>query len=210
MKTEIIPALIAKTQEELDESVNKVKDYVKYLQLDVMDGQFVPNHSLDFKFELPENSCICEAHLMVAEPKEWIDNLLDIAELFLVHFESNDAIGETIEYVRKKGKKVGIVINPDTSAEQIEEYLDRIDQVLVMTVNPGFYGSGFLPEMLDKVKKLRELKPNLNIEVDGSINADTIKQAADAGANLFVSGSFIVKSEDPEKAVQTLRKLSEV
>lgn len=210
MKTEIIPALIAKTQEELDESVNKVKDYVKYLQLDVMDGQFVPNHSLDFKFELPENSCICEAHLMVAEPKEWIDKLWDIAELFLIHFESTDNIEEITDYVKQKGKKAGIVINPGTAVEEIEKYLDKIDQVLVMTVNPGAYGSKFLPETLEKVKKLRELKPNLNIEVDGSINADTIKQAADAGANLFVSGSFIVKSEDPEKAVQTLRKLSEV
>lgn len=210
MKTEIIPALIAKTQEELDESVNKVKDYVKYLQLDVMDGQFVPNHSLDFKFELPENSCICEAHLMVAEPKEWIDKLWDIAELFLIHFESTDNIEEITDYVKQKGKKAGIVINPGTAVEEIEKYLDKIDQVLVMTVNPGAYGSKFLPETLEKVKKLRELKPNLNIEVDGSINADTIKQAADAGANLFVSGSFIMKSEDPEKAVQTLRKLSEV
>lgn len=210
MKTEIIPALIAKTQEELDESVNKVKDYVKYLQLDVMDGQFVPNHSLDFKFELPENSCICEVHLMVAEPKEWIDKLWDIAELFLIHFESTDNIEEITDYVKQKGKKAGIVINPGTAVEEIEKYLDKIDQVLVMTVNPGAYGSKFLPETLEKVKKLRELKPNLNIEVDGSINADTIKQAADAGANLFVSGSFIMKSEDPEKAVQTLRKLSEV
>ena len=202
MKKEIIPAIIAKTQEELDEAINKVKDFVSILQLDVMDGKFVPSHSLDFDLKLP--NLRYEAHLMVAEPKKWIEKLLDRCEIFLVHFESCDNIPEIISFVKEKGKKIGLVINPETSVDKIKEYLDEIEQVLVMTVNPGAYGSKFLPEMLEKVKQLRELKPGLNIEVDGGINADNIKMVADAGANMFVSGSYVVKAENVKEAVEKL------
>ena len=96
-------------------------------------------------------------------------------------------------------------MNPETSVEQIVEYIDHLDEVLVMTVNPGFYGSKFVPEALKKVSKLRAIAPDMDIEVDGSINDQTIGEAAEAGANLFVSGSYILKSKNPKKAIEILK-----
>ncbi len=207
MENKIIPAIIAKSQEELEKRINKVKNYLPILQLDIMDGKFVPTHSLDFDFKLPKTKCIYEAHLMVNNLEEWINKNWKIADIILVHIESCKEPGEMIRLVRAKGKKIGFVLNPETPIEKIEHYLNKIDEVLIMTVNPGFYGSSFLPKTLDKVKELRKLKPNLNIEVDGSINHDTIKQAYDAGANLFVCGSYLQKSQDVKKAVEDLIKL---
>ncbi|MBW2974579.1 ribulose-phosphate 3-epimerase [Candidatus Woesearchaeota archaeon] len=206
VKNKIVPAIIAKSQEELDKRIDKVKDYFEILQLDVMDGIFVPTHSIDFDFKLPKTKCRYEAHLMVDNPYEWIVKNNEAADIFLVHIESCREPEKVIGLVRSKGKKIGFVINPKTPLEKIKPYLDRIDQVLVMTVDPGYYGSPFLPEALDKVRELRELKPGLDIEVDGGINADTIKKAYQAGANLFVCGSYLQKSGDVKKAAEGLEK----
>lgn len=207
MKNKIIPAIIAKSQEEVNTRINKVKDHLPILQLDVMDGNFVPTHSLDFDFKLPETNCKYEAHLMVSNPEEWIEKHHKIADVILVHIESCKEPEKIIELVKNKGKKIGFVLNPQTPLEKIKPYLNQLDQVLIMAVDPGYYGSPFLPETLDKVKELRELKPNLDIEVDGGINAGTIKQAYQAGANLFVSGSYLQKSEDVKKAIDALMEL---
>jgi ribulose-phosphate 3-epimerase len=202
----IIPAIIAKNQEELDNLVNKVKDIVDLMQLDVMDGVFVPNNSLDFDFKIPPTNCKYEAHLMVDNPEEWIEKYCEKVDTVLAHFESCKDPEKIIELVKERGKRVGFVLNPETPVQKLDQYLDKIDQVLIMTVNPGFYGSPFLPETLDKVKKLRELKPNLDIEVDGGIKAETIESASKAGANMFVSGSYIMKSEKPKEAIEILKQ----
>ena len=207
MESKIIPAIIATSQKELEKRINKVKDYLQILQLDVMDGNFVPAHSLNFEFKLPETNCNYEAHLMVSNPKEWIEKNHEIADVILVHIESTNEPKKTIELVKSKGKKIGFVLNPKTAIEKIKPYLNKIDQVLIMTVDPGYYGSPFLLETLEKVKELRKLKPNLDIEVDGSINKNTIKQAHEAGANLFVSGSYLQKSQDVEKALEDMMNL---
>lgn len=207
MKNKIIPAIIANSQEELEKRINKVKDHLSILQLDIMDGKFVPTHSLDFDFKLPKTNCKYEAHLMVNNPEEWVEKNWKIADVILVHIESTKEPEKIIELVKNKGKKIGFVLNPETPIEKIKPYLNQIDQVLIMTVDPGYYGSPFLPETLEKVKELRKLKPNLNIEVDGGINADTIKQAYKAGANLFVCGSYLQKSQDVKKAIEDLIKL---
>jgi len=204
MKKEIIPAIIAKNQEEFTKNILKVKDYVQIIQLDFMDGKFVPNNSIDFEFELPETKCKFEAHLMIKDPLDWVKNNLEKVDTILVHFESCDNHKEIIDFVKSKNKRIGIVLNPETSVSRIEKYLDEIDQVLIMTVNPGFYGSPFLPNTVEKVSKLRKLKPDLDIEVDGGITDKTIELADKAGTNLFVSGSFIIKSDDVSKAVKTL------
>ena len=204
MERIIVPALIAASQEELDERLNRVKRHATRFQLDVMDGVFVPNHSLDFDFRVPGDLAF-EAHLMIQNPEEWIGQNSEKVHMILAHIEScHDPEG----IIRKwRGeKKIGFVLNPETPLEAIKNFLDRIDQVLVMTVNPGFYGSPFLPETLDKVRELRALKPDLPIEVDGGITPDTIRQAHEAGANIFVSGSYIVKADDVKNAVATLQK----
>ncbi len=206
MKNRIIPAIIATSQEEMEKRINKVKDHLSILQLDIMDGNFVPPHSLDFDFKLPETNCKYEAHLMVSNPKEWIKKNHKIADIILIHIESTKEPEKVVELVKNKGKKIGFVLNPETPIEKIKPYLNQIDQVLIMAVDPGYYGSPFLPETLEKVKELRKLKPNLDIEVDGGINPNTIEQAQKAGANLFVCGSYLQKSQDVKKAIEALEK----
>ena len=205
MKKMIIPAIIAKSQEELKININKVKDHIELIQLDFMDGNFVPNQSIDFDFELPEIDCVYEAHLMISTPIKWIKKYYTKDNMILAHFESCKNPSEIIKFVRSKDKKVGFVLNPETPISAIEKYLDDLDQVLIMTVNPGFYGSPFLPEMLDKISELRTLKPNLNIEVDGGITDKTIGLVDQAGANMFVSGSYIVKAENVAEAIKNLK-----
>jgi ribulose-phosphate 3-epimerase len=205
MEKEIVPALIAKSKKELYGMIDKVKDFVSILQLDIMDGKFVPNNSLDFDFKLPETNCKFEAHLMVENMLEWIKKFIDKADTIIAHFEACDNPKEIIDFVKKNNKRIAFAINPKTPLKEIEPYLDELDQVLIMTVDPGFYGSKFEPSALEKVKELRELKPDLDIEVDGSINDKTIKEANEAGANLFVSGSFIMKSGNEKEAIDKLR-----
>ena len=207
MKNMIIPAIIAKNQDELDERLSKVIDYVNIIQLDFMDNDFVPNSSLFFDFQLPDNKVEYEAHLMVSKPENWIEKHIEKVDTILIHYESQYDIKNIIQTVKEKEKRIGFVLNPETSIDQISHILDDIDQVLIMTVNPGFYGSPFLPETMEKISDLRKLKKSLDIEVDGGITDKTIQEPYLAGANLFVSGSYIVKSENVEKSIQTLENL---
>ena len=190
MKT-IIASIIAKNQKEMNERVSRVRGYVKLIQLDVMDGKFVPNESITFDFTKPRG-VEAEAHLMIKDPLNWVKANWRKVSTVIVHLETI-ADAEVIDFIKAKGLKVGIAINPETPVNKLKPYLDKIDQVLVMTVNPGFYGSKFLPRTLNKIKELRKLKPRLNIEVDGGISDKTIKRVSDAGANIFCSGSYIQK-----------------
>ena len=203
----IIPAIIAKTQDELDELLVKIIDLVEVAQLDVMDNKFVPNTSLFFDIKIPETSCQFEAHLMIENPESWIDNNWKKVDTILIHYESCNDPEKIIKNVKSKGKKVGFVLNPETPLDNILGFIDDIDQVLIMTVNPGFYGSPFLQEMLDKIKDLRDMKPDLDIEVDGGITDKTIELVNKAGANLFVSGSYIMKSQNISESIDKLKKL---
>ena len=207
MKKMIIPDIIAKKQDELEEKILKVKDFVELIQLDFMDGKFVPNDSINFEFILPDTNCKYEAHLMVEDPNSWVEKNHSKVDTILAHFESLDNPKETIELIKNKNKKTGFVINPETKVDEIEEYLPSLDQVLIMTVKPGFYGSKFIPEMKDKIKKLRKIAPEIDIEVDGGISDKTIELVDKAGANMFVSGSYIVKSDNVKKRVDTLKNL---
>ena len=207
LEKRIIPAIIAKKQEELEEKLSKVIEFVDIIQLDIMDNKFVPNTSLFFDFKLPESNCIYEAHLMITDPAEWIDKNWKKVDTILVHYESCEDPADIVKNVRDRGKRIGFVLNPETPVEKLADFLDEIDQVLIMTVNPGFYGSPFLPDMMNKITQLREQNPTLNIEVDGGITDKTIHLVDQAGANMFVSGSYIVKSNNVESSIETLKKL---
>ena len=207
MKKKIVPAIIAKNQTELNASLSKVLDYFDLVQLDIMDNKFVPNTSLFFNFSLPKSKCKYEAHLMIKDPQDWIEKNIDKVDTVLVHFESDYNPDKIIDFVKKHNKKFGFVLNPETPVEKLTEFMDDLDQVLIMTVNPGFYGSPFLPEMLEKIKKLREMKNTLDIEVDGGVTDKTIGLVDEAGANIFVSGSYIVKSDDIKGAINNLKKI---
>jgi ribulose-phosphate 3-epimerase len=203
----IIPAIIAKTQNELVEKILKVKDYVELIQLDLMDGKFVPNSSINFNFQLPPTNCHFEAHLMIENPEYWIEKNIMKVDTILAHYESTNNPDSIIDLVKSKNKRVGFVLNPETSIQKIENYLDKIDQVLIMTVNPGFYGSPFLPEMLNKISELRNMKPDLDIEVDGGITPTTVQDVHRAGANMFVSGSYIIKSPNVKEAIDKIKNM---
>ena len=205
MNKKIIPAIIAKNQEELNEKLSKVVKYVDLVQLDIMDNKFVPNTSLFFDFSLNSSNCLFEAHLMVEDPEDWIEKYGEKVDTILVHFESKYNLENIIDIVKRKGKKFGFVLNPETSIDEISSFINDLDQVLIMTVNPGFYGSPFLPEMLEKIRKLREMKNTLDIEVDGGITDKTIALVDKAGANMFVSGSYIVKAENVSEAIGNLK-----
>ncbi len=207
MNKKIVPAIIAKNQNELNERLLKVKKYVDLVQLDVMDNKFVPNTSLFFDFFLPKTKCQFEAHLMVQDPEDWIEKYGYKVDTVLVHYESCNNPKKMIEQVKTDGKKIGFVLNPETPISKLTGFLNDIDQVLIMTVNPGFYGSPFLSEMLQKISDLRILKPRLDIEVDGGITNKTISFVDKAGANMFVSGSYIVKSDNVEETINSLKKI---
>lgn len=205
MTAKIIPAIIAKSQQELEEKINLVKDFTDLIQLDIMDGIFVPNESLNFDFQLPETNCNFEAHLMVENPDDWVRKNWQKVNAILIPIETCGNPADLIGFLKGK-KSAGFALNPETPLEKIKEYLNQIDQVLIMTVNPGFYGSKFLPETLDKVGELRKLKPEMDVEVDGGVNPETIGKACEAGVNLFVSGSYIMNSENPKEAIEILKK----
>jgi len=207
MKKFVIPAIIAKNQEELDQGIKKVQNFVEIIQLDFMDGVFVPNHSIDFDFKIPKIDCLFEAHLMVKNPLEWIVKHCSKIDMILTHFETLINPQKIIDVIRNEGNRIGFVLNPETPTDELFDYLDQLDQVLLMTVNPGFYGSPFIPEIVNKISELREIAPKLDIEVDGGITDKTIDIVDKAGANLFVSGSYILKSKNIKEAFDKLNTI---
>jgi len=210
MRKIIIPAIIAKTQKELDDVLSKIKDSAHLFQLDIMDGKFVPNNSLDFDFKLPKGKYRVEAHLMIEDSEKWVEDYWRKVDTIIAHFESAKNPRKIIDDVKSKGKKIAFALNPETDVDQISDYLYDIDQVLIMTVNPGFYGSKFLPETLDKISRLRELRPELDIEVDGGIKPDTIEKVSKAGANMFVAGSYLIRSDNIQERIKILEKIVQV
>jgi ribulose-phosphate 3-epimerase len=202
----IVPSVIAKSQKELEKRIAKVAKYASAIQLDIMDGKFVKHKSFDFDFRLPKMKCRVEAQLMMKNPERWIEKNWKKADVIIPSVEGCRDFDSVIGLIKRKGKKAGIGINPETDVDKIKKYLGKVGQITVMTVHPGKYGAKFLPETLKKVKELRKLKPKLDIEVDGGMNPDTIKKALNAGANKFVCGSYIQKSKDVKKAVDALKR----
>jgi ribulose-phosphate 3-epimerase len=207
MKTLVVPAIIAKSQNELDEMLRKVIGKVERVQLDVMDGEFVPNTSLNFEFSISKYKNLeFEAHLMVANPLEWIQMNSDKVNLITMHIESLKQVDRAIEILKKKGVKVGLALNPKTKVVSIKPYLEKIDSVLIMTVDPGSYcvKKEFRLKPLGKIRMIRKMDEVIPIEVDGCMNPKNAKLAREAGANVFVSGSFIFKGENLDKAIAEL------
>jgi ribulose-phosphate 3-epimerase len=203
MKPLIVPAIIAESQEELDSMLERLNGKVERVMLDVMDGKFVPNRSLDFDFKLPEGFEY-EVHMMAVDPLERLSTMAGKVDIAILHVETLTDIRAAIEGVRELGLQLTLALNPGTEVDVIEPYLNEVDGVLVMTVDPGAYGGRYIPEALEKVRRIRELDSEVPIEVDGGMNVENSRAAREAGANVIASGSFILKSEDVEKAVEAL------
>lgn len=209
MKYTLIPSLIARTQTELETRLNKIKPLrPRIIQLDVMDGQFVPHTSLAFEFTLPAKIAF-EAHLMMNEPHGWLIKNHKKIESALIHYESKAHIHDFIALARKYKKKIGIAINPETPAEDIAQYMPHIDKVLIMTVHPGKYGAPFIPATLAKIDRLKEMHPKLQIQVDGGITPKTLFACAEAGAHQFVIGSYLQQAKNVKQAWKELAKIIE-
>ena len=144
---------------------------------------------------------------MLKNPLDWIVKNFSKVDMILTHYEALSNPQMVIDFVRNEGKKIGFVLNPETSVDELFDYLDQLDQILIMTVNPGFYGSPFIPEIVNKISELREIAPKLDIEVDGGITDKTIDIVDEAGANMFVSGSYILKSKNIKQAFDRLNKI---
>ena len=191
---EILPAVIASDQQGLDEMLVKVKDFADNIMLDLMDGKFVPASSLDFTMKLPPGPRY-QFHIMAVDP---IDRLMKSpaeVDAVILHAESLESIPEAIQAAKKKGVKLFIALNPETSVDVVKPYLDDLDGVLIMSVHPGQYGAKFLPEQLEKVKAIRAISKTITIEVDGGMNDKSMGQAVAAGANQIASGSYIMKNK---------------
>jgi len=203
MEPLIVPAIIAQSQGELESMLGLLRGKVDRVMLDVMDGVFVLNRSLDFQFTLPEDFEY-EAHLMVVEPLKRIGGLAGKVGSIILHVETLEDVRAAIECVKNLELKVILALNPETGVDKVEPYLGEVDGVLVMTVAPGRYGGRFLPETLVKCRRIRKMHGTIPIEVDGGMNPENSRAARKAGATIIASGSYILKSDDVEHAIKAL------
>ena len=205
----VAPSLLAADFSKLREEIQEVESYgAEYLHLDVMDGNFVPNIS----FGVPvissirkHSNLVFDVHLMVENPDRFIKDMVDAgADVITVHAEATKHLNRTIQLIKSYGKKVGVALNPSTPLDVIKYDLKNIDMVLIMTVNPGFGGQAFIERMLQKIRDLRSIDPNIDIQVDGGINNKTSKLVKEAGANILVAGSYLFKGDYKQK-IESLR-----
>ena len=220
MKNHILinPSILNARFDDLANEIAKVSQSADQLHLDIMDNIFVPNFTFDFQRakEIIEFSDLpVDAHLMIADPDISAPKYAQAGcGSVTFHLEAAKNIGQTISDVKSNGAKVGVAVKPGTSFSLVEPFIEQIDLLLVMTVEPGFGGQSFMHDQMDKVKTARsriELMKGTKplIQVDGGISLETIGEAANAGANCFVAGSAVYKSANPENMVQMLRKSAE-
>jgi len=202
----VIPAILAKTKEEFESKVSSVRDFASELQLDIMDGKFVPNVTWGDTDEIKKmNLPLFEVHLMVQNPEQEVGKWAEAgAKRIIAHAEAIANLPLYIEAVKKAGCEVGIAINPVTPVAAISNFLSNFDAVLVMGVAPGFSGQEFQPAAIEKVAEIRKLNQNLSIEVDGGVSEDNARELIKAGADALVAASAIFKSDNPKAAYEKL------
>ena len=209
----ISPSILACDFANLQSEVKKVEDAgAQYLHIDVMDGIFVPNITLGpvIISSIRKNSqMVFDVHLMITDPIRYIDEFARAgADIITIHYESAFDISAAIEKIRENNKKVGLSIKPGTKPEVIKPYIDKVDMILVMTVEPGFGGQSFIPEALESIKAvakiIEESGRRIELEVDGGISPRNVALVKEAGANVIVAGSAIFKSSDIPGVIKAL------
>lgn len=212
MEVKIAPSILAANFGNLAQEVQAAQRVgAEILHLDVMDGQFVPNISFGpplIRSLRPISSMVFDVHMMVVEPERFFEPMVSAgADIITVHYEACEKnIKEVIGKIHKLGVKAGISLKPSTPIEVLEEILDEVDMVLIMTVEPGFGGQSFMEDQLHKIRNLREKKPFLDIQVDGGIAPKTAPLVREAGANILVAGTAFFGAADYQQAIDQLRK----
>ena len=204
-KIQISPSILSADFSQLGNEIKRLEEGgADMIHVDVMDGHFVPNLTIGPPVikALKKNCSIkFDVHLMISPVHKYIEAYADAgADIITIHPEATENLEDSIKKIKELNKKVGVSLNPESKIDLILNFLDKIDLVLIMSVNPGFGGQKFMPEVLDKIKKLKKIqiekKINFDIEIDGGINFENCKIAINAGANILVSGTTIFKSND--------------
>lgn len=204
---DIIPSILVKTKKEFDEKIKEASGLAGWVHLDIADGIFVPNSTIDGIAEVngADTELNIGVHLMVQKPENHIGRWMETTvSRIIVHAEATTKLKEIISEVKDADIQIGVALNPETPIDKIKEFVDGIDLVHFMTVSPGFYGGKFMPEVVEKIKDFHYFYPDVPIGVDGSINPETIGGLVEAGASMFVVGTYFWDSPDKKEAVEKL------
>jgi len=206
----VVPAILTDEPQALKTMLAQAETYTDYVQIDIMDGKFVPSKSVTWDQILTIRPKISwEVHLMVEKPESQLKYFQQAgAKKAIFHFEATNRPGKIIEEARKLEIQVGLAVNPETPVSQILPFTDLVDGVLFLSVHPGFYGAKFLPEVLDKVIELRQARPSLNIGLDGGVKESNIAEIAKTGVDDIFVGSAILLQTDPGKCYRQLSALA--
>jgi len=210
--TIVAPSILSADFLRLGEAIHMVEESeAEWVHCDIMDGHFVPNISYGIpvvKAVRPATKKVVDCHLMIEHPELYVGAFAEAgADMITVHQEACTHLDRQVAQIHDLGCKAGVALNPATPVEALVDILHAVDMVLIMSVNPGFGGQKFIPRALDKVRRLRALAPDLLIQVDGGVNAETGAQLVAAGADVLVAGSYVFGATEPKEAIHSLYTL---